>query len=196
MSDSSIVIIQGKVGLYTVATRCHTCFAVTLKYTEDSSLTILRHSLARYFLIAIGANVTYSSGHLSLRTHSIPILAVMDPWGSEWATKGYRLNFMFLTPPHAKVLDPLLLWLVTLILLTEYNKYNVLFYVKTCSISTIEIDVWCVRFPHIYLYDFYTRKSVKYNTDSVFFLYKYGFEVYWLLLHWKATFTGQENWHR
>ena len=32
-------------GLYTVATRCHTCFAVTLKYTEDSSLTILRHSL-------------------------------------------------------------------------------------------------------------------------------------------------------
>ena len=47
MSDSSIVIIQGTVGLYTVATRCHTCFAVTLKYTEDSSLTILRHSLAR-----------------------------------------------------------------------------------------------------------------------------------------------------
>ena len=37
MSDSSIVIIQGTVGLYTVATRCHTCFAVTLKYTEDSS---------------------------------------------------------------------------------------------------------------------------------------------------------------
>ena len=30
MSDSSIVIIQGTVGLYTVATRCHTCFAVTL----------------------------------------------------------------------------------------------------------------------------------------------------------------------
>ena len=47
MSDSSIVIIQGTVGLYTVATRCHTCFAVTLKYTEDSSLTILRHSLLR-----------------------------------------------------------------------------------------------------------------------------------------------------
>ena len=45
MSDSSIVIIQGTVGLYTVATRCHTCFAVTLTYTEDSSLTILRHSL-------------------------------------------------------------------------------------------------------------------------------------------------------
>ena len=45
MSDSSIVIIQGTVGLYTVATRCHTCFAVTLKYTEDSSLAILRHSL-------------------------------------------------------------------------------------------------------------------------------------------------------
>ena len=45
MSDSSIVIIQGTVGLYTVVTRCHTCFAVTLKYTEDSSLTILRHSL-------------------------------------------------------------------------------------------------------------------------------------------------------
>ena len=45
MSDRSIVIIQGTVGLYTVATRCHTCFAVTLKYTEDSSLTILRHSL-------------------------------------------------------------------------------------------------------------------------------------------------------
>ena len=45
MSDSSIVIIQGTVGLYTVATGCHTCFAVTLKYTEDSSLTILQHSL-------------------------------------------------------------------------------------------------------------------------------------------------------
>ena len=45
MSNSSIVIIQGTVGLYTVATRCHTCFAVTLKYTEDLSLTILRHSL-------------------------------------------------------------------------------------------------------------------------------------------------------
>ena len=45
MSDSSIVIIQGTVGLYTVATRCHRCFAVTLKYTEDSSLTILRLSL-------------------------------------------------------------------------------------------------------------------------------------------------------
>ena len=45
MSDSSIVIIQGTVGLYTVATRCHTCFAVTLKYTEDSSLTEIRHSL-------------------------------------------------------------------------------------------------------------------------------------------------------
>ena len=44
MSDSSIVIIQGTVGLYTVATRCHTCFAVTLKYTEDSSLTIFQHS--------------------------------------------------------------------------------------------------------------------------------------------------------
>ena len=26
-------------GLYTLATRCHTCTAVTLKYTEDSSLT-------------------------------------------------------------------------------------------------------------------------------------------------------------
>ena len=49
MSDSSIVIIQGTVGLYTVATRCHTCFAVTLKYTEDSSLTILRHSLVELF---------------------------------------------------------------------------------------------------------------------------------------------------
>ena len=45
MSDSPIVIIQGTVGLYTVATRCHRCFAVTLKYTEDSSLKILRHSL-------------------------------------------------------------------------------------------------------------------------------------------------------
>ena len=51
MSDSSIVIIQGTVGLYTVATRCHTCFAVTLKYTEDSSLTILQHSLSIVFLI-------------------------------------------------------------------------------------------------------------------------------------------------
>ena len=46
MSDSSIIIIQGTVGLYTVATRCHRCFAVTLKYTEDSSLKILPHSLA------------------------------------------------------------------------------------------------------------------------------------------------------
>ena len=49
MSDSSkisIVIIHGTVGLYTVATRCHRCFAVTLKYTEDSSLKILPHSLA------------------------------------------------------------------------------------------------------------------------------------------------------
>ena len=45
MSDSSIVIIQGTVGFYTVATRCHTCFAVTLKYTEDSSLTEIQHSL-------------------------------------------------------------------------------------------------------------------------------------------------------
>ena len=51
MSDSSIVIIQGTVGLYTVATRCHTCFAVTLKYTEDSSLTILRHSLVQAWLL-------------------------------------------------------------------------------------------------------------------------------------------------
>ena len=51
MSDSSIVIIQGTVGLYTVATRCHTCFAVTLKYTEDSSLTILRHSLIKRFTL-------------------------------------------------------------------------------------------------------------------------------------------------
>ena len=50
MSDSSIVIIQGTVGLYTVATRCHTCFAVTLKYTEDSSLTILQQSLLCCFL--------------------------------------------------------------------------------------------------------------------------------------------------
>ena len=59
MSDSSIVIIQGTVGLYTVATRCHRCFAVTLKYTEDSSLKILPHSLVQpqpislYFLTFI-----------------------------------------------------------------------------------------------------------------------------------------------
>ena len=32
-------------GLYTLATRCHTCTAVTLKYTEASSLKILWHSL-------------------------------------------------------------------------------------------------------------------------------------------------------
>ena len=59
MSDSSIVIIQGTVGLYTVATRCHTCFAVTLKYTENSSLTILQHSLSVYspsFRIAANRN--------------------------------------------------------------------------------------------------------------------------------------------
>ena len=54
MSDSSIVIIQGTVGLYTVATRCHTCFAVTLKYTEDSSLTILRHSLLCVYAVIYG----------------------------------------------------------------------------------------------------------------------------------------------
>ena len=40
ISDSSIVIIHSTVGLYTVATRCHTYFAVTLKYTEDSSLIV------------------------------------------------------------------------------------------------------------------------------------------------------------
>ena len=49
MSDSSTVIIQGTVGLYTVATRCHRCFAVTLKYTEDSSLKILPHSLLQWW---------------------------------------------------------------------------------------------------------------------------------------------------
>ena len=59
MSDSSIVIIQGTVGLYTVATRCHTCFAVTLKYTEDSSLTILRHSLVKGNIILVSQ---YCSG--------------------------------------------------------------------------------------------------------------------------------------
>ena len=37
MSDSSIVIIQDTVGLYTVATRCHRCFAVTLKYREGAA---------------------------------------------------------------------------------------------------------------------------------------------------------------
>ena len=31
MSDSSIVIIEGTVGLYTVATRCHTCFCCYIK---------------------------------------------------------------------------------------------------------------------------------------------------------------------
>ena len=40
ISDSSIVIIQGTMALYTVTTRCHTYFAVTLKYTEDSSLIV------------------------------------------------------------------------------------------------------------------------------------------------------------
>ena len=58
MSDSSIVIIQGTVGLYTVATRCHTCSAVTLKYTEDSSLTILRHSLMKLHKCHIDINQT------------------------------------------------------------------------------------------------------------------------------------------
>ena len=53
MSDSSIVIIQGTVGLYTVATRCHTCFAVTLKYTEYSSLTILRHSFIDFVVVQL-----------------------------------------------------------------------------------------------------------------------------------------------
>ena len=62
MSDSSIVIIQGTVGLYTVATRCHTCFAVTLKYTEDSSLTILRHSLVLQLNLVIWYNVHVPSG--------------------------------------------------------------------------------------------------------------------------------------
>ena len=32
-------------GFYTLVTRCHTCIAVTLKYTEASSLTVLWHSL-------------------------------------------------------------------------------------------------------------------------------------------------------
>ena len=67
MSDSSIVIIQGTVGLYTVATRCHTYFAVTLKYTEDASLTILRHSL-------LGFNITctvyvVNEAHASIKAH-------------------------------------------------------------------------------------------------------------------------------
>ena len=38
-------------GLYTLATRCHTCAAVTLKYTEASSLKILRYSLQTVKLI-------------------------------------------------------------------------------------------------------------------------------------------------
>ena len=57
MSDSSIVIIQGTVGLYTVATRCHRCFAVTLKYTEDSSLKILPHSLIIPDFVFLSNNV-------------------------------------------------------------------------------------------------------------------------------------------
>ena len=63
MSDSSIVIIQGTVGLYTVATRCRRCFAVTLKYTEDSSLKILLHSLMR-----LNSDISLIS--LPLRTHN------------------------------------------------------------------------------------------------------------------------------
>ena len=35
-------------GFYTLATRCHTCTAVTLKYTEASSLTVLWHSLLKW----------------------------------------------------------------------------------------------------------------------------------------------------
>ena len=67
MPDSSIVIIQGTVGLYTVATRCHTCFAVTLKYTEDSSLTILRHSLPKIYKFNLSLSI------LALKAMVIPI---------------------------------------------------------------------------------------------------------------------------
>ena len=56
----SIVIIQGTVGLYTVATRCHTCFAVTLKYTEDSSLKILPQSLPLECIHVFVCNLTLS----------------------------------------------------------------------------------------------------------------------------------------
>ena len=37
--------MHSTIGLYTFLTRCHTSLPVTLKYTEDSSLTELRHSL-------------------------------------------------------------------------------------------------------------------------------------------------------
>ena len=40
-------------GFYTLVTRCHTCTAVTLKYTEASSLTVLRHSLIE---VAVSSN--------------------------------------------------------------------------------------------------------------------------------------------
>ena len=66
MSDSSVVIIQGTVGLYTVATRCHTCFAVTLKYTEDSSLTIGSPFLCSY-------SVNRFSRYLLLKAHNDPL---------------------------------------------------------------------------------------------------------------------------
>ena len=56
ISDSSIVIIQGTVALYTVTTRCHTYFAVTLKYTEDSSL-IMSMTLFDYSLCLIKVDV-------------------------------------------------------------------------------------------------------------------------------------------
>ena len=63
MSDSSIVIIQGTVGLYTVATRCHRCFAVTLKYTEDSSLKILPHSYISSLKIPLLIQINNSKGN-------------------------------------------------------------------------------------------------------------------------------------
>ena len=84
MSDSSIVIIQGTVGLYTVATRCHTCFAVTLKYTEDSSLIILRHSLivTRYTVVLDFSNFRENRGFLRLslcQPLPQPVLLAVEP---------------------------------------------------------------------------------------------------------------------
>ena len=66
MSDSSIVIIQGTVGLYTVAIRCHRCFAVTLKYTEDSSLKILRHSLLKHYYLFLFLYFYLKSGRCKM----------------------------------------------------------------------------------------------------------------------------------
>ena len=49
-------------GFYTLATRCHTCAAFTLKYTEASSLTVLQHSLTEVDLAFYTFCLKWDSG--------------------------------------------------------------------------------------------------------------------------------------